>query len=266
MDADGNPDATEIRLGYQEVPTWRIIFGIANAIAGTFTASDVSDAATWAAAVDDDHDHDSTPMCRTLDANIDSTDAGSGVVDVTIDANTSTFLAAVGTRSTLRPTHFDVSGYDAGTRKIWYAKFEITAVNSLDPSGGVPPDPTGNYYTKTESDARYPQIAGGTEVTLTDDATTNVTLGASADYRAFRVFAMVDDGTSFAPYEVVVYHDGTSAYVENLPDTIGDDLSATMSFDADISGGNVRLNITMASHGSNPKLVYRILSIIPVST
>jgi hypothetical protein len=50
------------------LPTWRIFFKNVDSAAGTITAVDVSDAVAWKAAVDDDFDHASEVMCRTLTA------------------------------------------------------------------------------------------------------------------------------------------------------------------------------------------------------
>lgn len=143
----------DVRIAYQEAPSWEIIFGVADPVAGTFTPSDVSDAVAWAAAIDDDWDHATTPMVRVLDASIDDSDAATGQIVVALDANTATFVAAVAGVPFLRTTFFELRGLDAGAALIHYARIQIVADNTLDPSGGTPPDPTGNYYTKTETDA-----------------------------------------------------------------------------------------------------------------
>lgn len=256
-DTSGGKNGTVIRIGYQEGPEWRIVFG--RMVSNAWTALDVSDAATWEAAIDDDFDSATDPMCRTLDANIDDSQAASGIIDVTLDADTATYETAIGTDAK-KTAYFRLKGLNGSSKIIYRAAFDIVAENDIDPAGGVAPDPASSYYTKTEADARFAPIALDTETTLTDDATTNVTAFDKTTYRAAEIKATVDDGTSYVVFpSIVIYFVSSTAYVENLPAFIGDDFSATMSFGADISGDNVRLNVTMASHGSSPKMVYEIV-------
>lgn len=164
VNSTGEVDNTELRIAYQEAPVWEIIFGVADRTAGTFTPIDVSAAVAWKAAVDDDFNHDTDPMVRTLNADIDSSSAGSGIIVVSMDANTATFLAAVADKDELRTVKFDLSGLNASLGLAYYAKFAIVADNTLDPSGGDPPEPVGNYYTKTEVDALLPAVIAPVEI------------------------------------------------------------------------------------------------------
>jgi hypothetical protein len=152
VDAEGRPVAVQVRLPYQSAPLWRLILGVGDALNGTFTPQDMSDAVAWASAVDDDFDHTTDPMVRTLDADIDSSAAASGIVDVRLDANTSTFQEVVAGLNFKREVFFEVRGLDSETppRVLYYAKFQILADNTIDPSGGTPPAPVGNYPTWTE--------------------------------------------------------------------------------------------------------------------
>jgi hypothetical protein len=157
----------QIRLGYQSSPTWDIKFVSVDMDEGTVTDLDVSDAVAWKAAVDDDFDHDSDPMCRTLNVDIDSSLAADGIISPRLDAATATFLAAVGESETIR-AWFELQGLDGAGAVIYEARFEVVATNALDPSGGTPPDPVGDYYTKTETDvlltAYQPLDAGLTSI------------------------------------------------------------------------------------------------------
>jgi len=145
--SNGVIDRTQLRLGYQSSPTWEIEFVTVEN--GVVTPVDVSGAVAWKAAVDSNFDHTSDPMCRTLDADIDKTEAGDGIIKPTLDANTDTFETAVGTKETIR-AWFELQGLDSEGAVIYEARFEIIASNAIDPAGGTPPDPVGNYYTKTE--------------------------------------------------------------------------------------------------------------------
>ncbi len=102
-----------------------------------------------------------------------------------------------------------------------------------------------------------------TQLSLTDNTTTVVvTLGSVTTYKAFGIKATLDDGTDYAVFpEFFVLTDGTTALVENKPPYIGSDFS-TVSFNADISGGNARLNFITSVHGSNPKFMYDITTYI----
>ncbi len=152
VDSQGAKFTNEIFLGYNRLPTWYINFVTADAQTATVTAVDVSDAVTWKAAVDKDFSTETEPMCRTLNANIDSSRADEGIIGVVIDSFTATFLAAVGTKARLSPVYFQLEGYNGDGNVIHSALFQIVAQNSVDPSGGDPPDPPGNYYTITQID------------------------------------------------------------------------------------------------------------------
>jgi len=175
--AGGNSDNLP-RLQYQAGPTWRCRFVTADPVAGTTTAVDVSDAVAWAAAVDDGFDHASEPMCRTLNANIDSSDAANGIIDVLLDANTTTFEDALGTKEKLRQIYFELRGLDSGGLVVHSILFVLTATNSVDPAGGDPPEPIGNYYTKTQVDAL---LRAGLELQFSADDISYHTTQTGAD-------------------------------------------------------------------------------------
>lgn len=153
IDSAGGNSITDLRLKYQSTPTWRIYFKKVDKGAGTIEALDVSGAVAWSAAVDDDFDHASEPMCRTLTAAIDATQAALGIIDVPLDANTETFETAIGSTDKKREVYFELRGFDSSGEEIFSALIKIVAVNTVDPLGGDPPAPVGNYYTKTQVDA-----------------------------------------------------------------------------------------------------------------
>ena len=153
IDSSGGNSFSAPQLCYQDLPTWRIFFKNIDSAAGTITAVDVSDAVVWKAAVDDDFDHASEVMCRTLDANIDSSQSSLGIIDVLLDANTAPFETAIGTADKKSPVYFQLEGFNTAGKRIHNALIKITATNTVDPLGGDPPNPVGNYYTKTEINA-----------------------------------------------------------------------------------------------------------------
>jgi hypothetical protein len=86
---------------------------------------------------------------------------------------------------------------------------------------------------------------GGTTYT----ATTEVALDtfAHATYRAARYVIAMDEGTNFHSTEIMLVHDGSTVTMTSYG-TLKDTNLAT--FDADISGTDVRLLITPASANS----------------
>lgn len=137
---------------YQQHPSWQVSFKT-NAV-GTLSALDVSGATAWAAAIDTAYSNSGDPCCRTLNADIDSSGAASGNIVVSLDANTSSFLTAIATAIDGRVAgYFELRGLDGSGEMIYYAYFPVYLRNTLDPSGGTPPDPVGDYYNKAETDA-----------------------------------------------------------------------------------------------------------------
>ena len=153
VDSAGQRQTAPPKISYESAPTWAIQFVEADPAAGTVSPIDVSDAVAWRAALDKDWDHTTEPMCRTLDADIDASDAANGIISVPLDAFTETFLDALDGKGRLRDCPFELAGYDYEGRKTYSAIFLVEATGAVDPAGGEPPDPPGNYYTKTEADA-----------------------------------------------------------------------------------------------------------------
>ena len=84
---------------------------------------------------------------------------------------------------------------------------------------------------------------------ITKTATTQFALDtfAKADFRAARYIVAMSKGTNFHSTEIMMVHDGTSVDITQYG-TLSDATLAT--FDADISGSNVRLLCTPASSDS----------------
>ena len=83
----------------------------------------------------------------------------------------------------------------------------------------------------------------------TKTATTQFALDtfAKADFRAARYIVAMSKGTTFHSTEIMMVHDGTSVDITQYG-TLSD--ATLASFDADISGSNVRLLCTPASSDS----------------
>lgn len=185
VDSSGGNSISDLNLKYQSHPTWRVYFKKVDKAAATVTAVDLSAAVAWKAAVDDDFDHTSEPMCRTLDADIDSSQAAAGIIDVPLDADTSTFAASIGTKANLRQVYFELRGFDSSGEEVHSARIEIVALNIVDPNTGDPPDPISDYYTKVQDDALLAGKAdkvGADDIEITD-ATKGVILRDSNGVR-----------------------------------------------------------------------------------
>lgn len=190
VDSAGGNSIADLKLKYQATPTWRVNFLKVDKAAGTATPLDVSAAVAWSAAVDDDFNHTSEPMCRTLDADIDASQAADGIISVPLDANTSTFEAAIASNEKKRDVFFELRGFDAESQEIFSALIKIVAVNTIDPLGGDPPDPVGNFYTKFEVDAiaaGKAGIAGAVDIEITD-ASSGVILKDRTTSTRYRIF------------------------------------------------------------------------------
>ena len=87
----------------------------------------------------------------------------SGIIVVSVDGDTSTFLAAVTGKESIT-AYLDLYGYDAGGSEVVSIRaLPVRARMSIDPASGTPLDPAALYYTKTEIDALltgYPTLAG----------------------------------------------------------------------------------------------------------
>jgi len=253
-------------IGYQSEPTWQIKFVVADRDASTITAIDVSDAVSWDANIDDDFDEASQVMVKTLNADIDTSQASSGIISVPLDADTSTFNSALGTAAK-KDVYFELNGYNASGKKIYNALFTITAYNSIDPTG-VSPEPEGSYYNKTESDARYNRKEISSQITLTDDATTNISLGSASSHFCFRGCLILVDSMSNMYIDFIVNVIGTTAYYTQLLSTYDDAfiLNGTVYIDVDYNSGSPQLAITLASHGEDIECMYEIEKLVKNAT
>ena len=76
-------------------------------------------------------------MVRTLDDGIDKSDIADGVLYVSLDANTDTFLAKVDKKSSLN-CYFEIRGTSTEGRVIYDYRFDISCLGAVDPFGSAP--------------------------------------------------------------------------------------------------------------------------------
>ena len=158
--------------------------------AGTYTFT-VSATLTYIYLTADDCDAENTAPCvRTLNASITSTNKATGILVVPLDANTATFLNAVGTYESVAG-YFEVRGYNVSSQMIFFARFPVELINALDPSLTIPPGVASNYYTKAEGDARYALLTGAADIRITD-STKGLRLVDRTTATEYRIF--IDNG------------------------------------------------------------------------
>lgn len=112
------------------------------------------------------------PCVRVLDADIDDTDKATGVIVVTLDADTATFLNALDGEESV-DGYFELAGLNSSARTVFYMRIPITLQNILDPNTGAPGAPVSNYHTKIELAALLFDKAdkvGAADLEITDSA------------------------------------------------------------------------------------------------
>lgn len=114
-------------------PTWQLNIVQSDGNGGN-TGIDLSDAASFRAAVDNDFDHSSAPMLRTPSGDIDMTGAVSGILKVPLDASGTEFAAKLGTRQSI-PAWLEVAGLDSQGKTIYCWQLRVNCLNSIDPTG-----------------------------------------------------------------------------------------------------------------------------------
>jgi len=112
--------------------------------------------------------------------------------------------------------------------------------------------------------AQIPALANGTisSSTLVTSATTAnqvIDSNAIATYRAVSYFLQVTSGSAYHCCNLNVLHDGTLVYISGFGDILTG--AALAAFDADISGGNLRLLITPVNAVTTIKVVKTLINI-----
>ncbi len=202
---------------------------------------------------------DTAPCVRVLNAGIVSTSKATGILVLTLDCDTTTFKAAVGT-SDYVSGHFDLSGFDVSGKRIFYARFPVDLKNILDPASTIPAGPSSQYYSKAAQDARYIQILSGTQATLTDNTTANITVFDKTTARAAIIDYTITGASGMRQGRAQICFFSSTAYVADNYIEGGASISG-ISWNADISGNNVRANITLTATGENLKIVYKLSQI-----
>ena len=120
---------------------------------------------------------------------------------------------------------------------------ELSVGQLITASGGITTDQTGQtisgFSTIRVGDALIGQDVA--TLTTTSASQTNRILASATTYRTLKVLVQIKSGTNFHATEILLTHDGTTVYMTEYATIFSN--SSLAFFDADISGGNIRLLI-----------------------
>ena len=142
VDENNTRIAAKPVIHYGACPTWVLHF-FSGDPSETPEPVDLSDIVAWRAAVDSDWNSSTEPMCRTLDEDIDASQAADGIISVPVNANTQRYLAVVNGKQSVG-AWFELRGFDDQGNVTLVVLLNITCSNSIDPTGGAEPEPVDN--------------------------------------------------------------------------------------------------------------------------
>ena len=142
VDENNTRIAAKPVIHYGACPTWELHF-FSGDPSETPEAVDLSDIVAWRAAVDSDWNSSTEPMCRTLDEDIDASQAAAGIISVPVNANTQRYHTVVNGKQSVG-AWFELRGFDDQGNVTLVVLLNITCSNSIDPTGGAEPEPVDN--------------------------------------------------------------------------------------------------------------------------
>lgn len=231
---------------------------------GILSGKNVSNIVTWKSATDKDYSSSTDPMTRTLDADIDSSNANQGKIIITVDCDTVKFKEAIdGIDNGQKQVYFNLVGYDINDKPKLVIKFSVIAENIIDPNTGDPGTPPDNYYTKSQSLSTFHQLASDKSSTLTNASATDIFLIDKTLFRSVRFDGILDNGTNYNRISGYVTHNGTTANVFYEQDDYPNFIDLDDCITANISGDNVQLNIDNQT-GSDIQFNYTLYNYITI--
>ena len=142
VDENNTRIAAKPVIHYGACPIWELHF-FSGDPSETPEIVDLSDIVAWRAAVDSDWNSTTEPMCRTLDEDIDASQAASGIISVPVNANTQRYHTVVNGKQSVG-AWFELRGFDDQGNVTLVVLLNITCSNSIDPTGGAEPEPVDN--------------------------------------------------------------------------------------------------------------------------
>jgi len=178
----------------------------------------------YSVAIDNDYDHDSNLMCKTLDVNINlvgdweddsdlTADPTEGEFSVRLNANNSNYQTKIASAQEKSNTQFELQVLDAaGGNLIFVRQIPFRCYNIIDDEGSVPPDLTSTFV-----------VFGTKTITNGTDFVTVSGLGLAS-----------------APAQILCTvrkpNDSSVGYDFNVFATVREDSISTDGFIADLSG------------------------------
>ena len=154
------PDTGEIILENSAGERETVAYTAWTLSTGVYTFT-VSATLTYTYADNDSADVKEELMVKIENGGIDSTNKATGVFIATIDTDTRGYLLSVLDSASATEPIFEFTAYDGSGNKIQSYQLDIVCRNIIENDAATPPAaPASNYYTKTESDARYIMIGG----------------------------------------------------------------------------------------------------------
>ena len=133
---------------FKQQPEWTL-----NLLDDNGMPYDLTGIESFRAAVDVDFSHSTAPVIRSLDQDIDHTQKSSGILKISLNANTVNFQQAVD-GALNKKAYFELWGLDQNAKTKLYIMFEIRLSSVIDPDGGeLPEEVPSDYMTITKAQA-----------------------------------------------------------------------------------------------------------------
>jgi hypothetical protein len=181
-----------------------------------------------------------------------------GRISIRYSCRTNAFRDKVGEVAGLQVGYIQINKYVQGEDTptvMCYDKAQYKAVVYLNEGTNLADDT--NVYTKAEADAKFVPFVGGSQTTLTDDATTTINMFATTSRSATIDFYIIGSAGMRLYSSFSLCWFGSDAYHSGDYIAGGSDWAAgKISITSDVSGGNVRLKFTLAAVGEDLEMVY----------
>ncbi len=133
---------------FKQQPEWTL-----NLLNDNGVPFDLTGIESFRAAVDVDFTHTTAPVIRSLDQDIDHSQKSSGILKISLNANTVNFQQAVD-GALNKKAYFELWGLDQNAKTKLYVMFEIRLSSVIDPDGGeLPEEVPSDYMTVTKVQA-----------------------------------------------------------------------------------------------------------------
>jgi hypothetical protein len=266
VDENNTRIAAKPVIHYGACPTWVLHF-FSGDPSETPETVDLSDIVAWRAAVDSDWNSSTDPMCRTLDEDIDASQAADGIISVPVNANTQRYLNVVDGKQSVSGW-FELRGFDDQGNVALVVLLNITCSNSIDPTGGAEPEPVDNdtatmTWVKAVIEGCTPHIGanGHWYIGTTDTGITAELSGNTLTFNSVSDNTVTFSGTMTLPFGVLTDKgnffpvEKGSLTIDPVNDTFTLDVTPYLAYDNSASfSGTWKLYMCAGSSQSQIKL------------